>query len=282
MWKYYYIPSPRLVECSQHVPTRHHTSFWFSRVICLILAGCTLMMKSIQADDTPSAKHRRDSANLCVILIGGIDSDPSPNQMAGRARRGEGQSGLYQLANDIRAKGLAAEYFNWNGTRAGHIKEQAPQASGIVQVILDHQSAHPQDAFAIVANSWGGHTAWEVCQSLEQPAIPLEAVVFLDPSSMARSKSSRPSVLPSCVKSGKNYYTRNVFGWREWPGEPRLTNIDLGDKSQGYLIDGGPRYDSSFDIQAHISAEWDPRIHQAITTYLVDLQTQKTTVEAGK
>ena len=228
-------------------------------MLVLILLGAS----GVQADDAPPA--------VCVILIGGVDSDPTPRQIEGTAPRGQGQSGMYQLAGDLAKEGLATEYFNWNGTRAGKIKEQPPHTKGIAKFIIDRHAERPAERLAIVANSWGGHTAWEVCQALQEPEILIELALFLDPSSAGRAQSARPTPFPTCIKSARNYYTRNFFGWREWPGEERLVNIDLGDAKHGFLVTGGPRYDSTFDAQAHIAAEWDPRIHAEITKQVVAL-----------
>ena len=133
-----------------------------------------------------------------------------------------------------------------------------------------------------MANSGGGHTTWEVSKTLAKPAISIEMTVFLDPSAIGRSSTTRPATLSSSIKSARNYYTRNVFGWREWPHEVRLVNIDLGDEKSGFLIPGGPKYNAALDPQAHIAAEWDPRIHQEITKYLVELFDSPTETLAGR
>ena len=83
-----------------------------------LLAFATLQT-SIRAE--PSSKP------LFVAFIGGINSDPTAAQMAGAAQRGVGNSGMFQLAADLRQDGVAAEYFNWNGTAAGKIKQQPAQ-----------------------------------------------------------------------------------------------------------------------------------------------------------
>ena len=212
----------------------------------------------------------------CVILIGGIDSDPTPEQIAGTAPRGQGQSGMYQLAGDLAQQGLATEYFNWNGSRAGQITDKPPLSAGISQFIQERHATRPTEQLAIVANSWGGHTAWEVCEALTVADVPITVAVFLDPSSFGRAKTSQPMQLPRCIKSARNYYTRNVFGWREWPNEERLVNVDLGDAKHGFLVQGGPKYAAAFDTQAHIAAEWDPRIHREITQQVLTvLKTDK-------
>ena len=195
-----------------------------------------------------------------------------PQQIEGIAPRGQGQSGLFQLAGDLARDGLTTEYFNWNGTRAGQIKQKPPRAAGIAQFIQDRHAEHPTERLAIVANSWGGHTAWEVCEALNTSEILIEMAVFLDPSSTGRAKTPRPVQLPQCIKAARNYYTRNVFGWREWPNETRLVNVDLGDAKLGFLQLGGPKYDATFDTQAHIAAEWDPRIHREIMQHVVAVQ----------
>ena len=93
-----------------------------------LLAGAVVAAESPRPD--------RRVSPLCVILIGGIDSDPTPEQIEGTAPRGQGQSGMYQLAGDLSRRGITAEYFNWNGTRAGKIKEKPPLAMGIATFIL--------------------------------------------------------------------------------------------------------------------------------------------------
>lgn len=206
---------------------------------------------------------------ICVILIGGIDSDPTPEQIAGTAPRGQGQSGLYQLAGDLKQEGISPEYFNWNGSRAGKFHERPAKSEGIAQFIRDRKAQAPEDRLVVIGNSWGGHTAWEVCESLCEPEVPVDLVLFLDPSSTGRAKSARPPHLPKCVREARNYHTRNLFGWRTWPDEVRLTNIDLGDPKQGFRFPGGPKYDSTFDTQAHIAAEWDPRIHAELVKQVV-------------
>lgn len=226
----------------------------------LMLAA--LCVSSVQAEGPPLP---RPVSPVCVILIGGIDSDPTPEQIAGTAPRGQGQSGMYQLAGDLSREGLTTEYFNWNGSRAGKIKEKPPLSAGIAQFIVNRHQQQPTEQLAIIANSWGGHTALEVCEALAEPEVPIAVTVFLDPSSFGRAKTARPAQLPLCIRSARNYYTRNVFGWRELQSEERLVNVDLGNAEHGFLVKGGPKYDATFDTQAHIAAEWDPRIHREIT-----------------
>ena len=201
---------------------------------------------------------------VCVVLIGGIDSDPTLEQIQRTALRGQGQSGMFQLAGDLAHHGLSTEYFNWNGSRAGKIHEKPPLSAGIIQFIQERHAKQPTEQLVIIANSWGGHTAWEVCEALTEPEIPIAVMVFLDPSSLGRAQTARPTQLPLCIRSARNYYTRNVFGWRELPNEARMVNVDLGDAKHGFLVTGGPKYDAALDMQAHIAAEWDPRDRKSV------------------
>jgi hypothetical protein len=237
-------------------------------ILSATLIGCDAVHKPQGAASAGEAESGSETfmatpVTPLVFLIGGIDSDPTPEQIAGTAARGEGNSGPFQLRGDLLADGYAAEYFNWNGTRAGEIEsEPAPLAGGIARSIRERHADTPDAPIVIVGNSWGGHTAWEVCGLLsDEPAIEVELVVFLDPSSLARASTIRPDSLPECVQSAATYFTRNAGGWGAWEGEPRIENIDLGDPANGFLIPGGPAYDATFSIQAHIAAEWDERIH---------------------
>jgi pimeloyl-ACP methyl ester carboxylesterase len=227
--------------------------------IPLIFALCT------GADLVPPQHHV--SQPLLVVLIGGFVSDPSPGQVNGTSGRG-GNSGLYRLRGDLlRYDGIAAEYFNWNGTRTGKITAtDAPMAAGIAAFIRERQATHPHERLVIVGNSWGGHTAREVCELLAQaPAVPVELMIFLDPSSLARVKhGQRPGGLPANVQRSVNYFTRHFLSWRHWSGEPRVENVDLGDPANGFCTPGGPPYDSLFDHRGHVCAEWDERIHRDI------------------
>ena len=246
----------------------------------LRLAMCLLASLSVSIGRADEPTESSPVPSVCVILIGGIDSDPTPEQISGTARRGQGQSGMYQLAGDLAEAGLATEYFNWNGSRAGHIQEKPPLSAGIARFIQERHTTHPTDQLAIIANSWGGHTAWEVCEALTESEIPIEMAVFLDPSSLGRAKTARPAQLPRCIKLARNYYTRNMFGWRELPKEERLLNIDLGNPQHGFLVPGGPKYDAAFDTRAHIAAEWDSRIHREIAQQILEVGKAGTTPPA--
>lgn len=268
-------------------------------------------------------------AQPIVVLIGGNHSDPSPGQLAGTSGRG-GNSGLWRLKEDLRtAEAIPAEYFNWNGTRAGEIDAPEPGgARAIEREIRRMKAERPEAPIILIGNSWGGHTAWQVChllaggslheelgsqrsigvtptessvlepgkppsasagetlsadpqspgdanhpddaeQSANKPVLAVRLVVFLDPSSFGRGKEPRPTTLPDNVARAVTYYTHNSFGWREWPREPRIENIDLGDPTHGFQYPGGPKYDSVLNWKAHVSAEWDERIHASIRARIV-------------
>jgi pimeloyl-ACP methyl ester carboxylesterase len=211
--------------------------------------------------------------HLLVVLIGGIESDPTPEQIAGTAERNEGNSGLYRLAGDLAGEQVIPEYFNWNGTRAGKIKEKdAPRARGIAGFIDAHLQKFPGDRVAIVGNSWGGHTALEVAQLLRSAERPLalDLVVFLDASSTGRGPA-KPKMLPVNVNRAVSYFTRNIFVWGRWDAGPRLENIDLAAPAWRSRTGQGPDTGTAFDVRAHVAAEWDEAIHADIRRRLLEL-----------
>jgi len=227
----------------------------------------------VLAEEGPGSRSVT-SPGLFIVLIGGMDSDPTPAQIAGTAPKSQGNSGLYQLRNELVQGGIRAEYFNWNGTRAGRISDpRPPRSAGIAKFIREHVQSHPWDQVALVGNSWGGHTAWEVCRELIESETPVavQLVVFLDPSSTGRARAPRPEKLPWNINRSVNYFTRNAFVWREWPDEPRLENVDLGHPANGFMRDGRPAYDARLNFAAHVAAEWDPRIHEDIRRRLLRL-----------
>lgn len=247
--------------------------------LCLLATLVWATGNCAWADDTAVTTS---PALPLVVFIGGMDSDPSREQIDGTARRGGGNSGLFQLKGDLPADGCLAEYFNWNGTRAGEISaKEPPLSTGICSVIRGHCEA-PKRPLVIVGNSWGGHTAWEVCQSLSQePAVPVKLLVLLDPSSAGRAKTTRPVELPRNVDRAVNYYTRNVFGWRNWPDEPRIRNIDLGDPANGF-VSPQRQYDAAFNFQAHVQAEWDQRIHAEMLKQILEVSRPGEAVKQGE
>ena len=237
----------------------------------MIAVGAVQPASAQLPNDVPPKRPQ----HLLVVCIGGADSDPTPEQIAGTAARGDGNSGLYQLCNDLRRDRVVAEYFNWNGTRAGQFMELPPPlARGIALFIREHLQRHPFDALAIVGDSWGGQTALEVARLLlQETPLAIQAMVFLDGGSLLRAR--KPAGLALNVNRTVNYFTRNGFVWGRLPEHSSLLNIDLGDKANGYLRDGGPAYDAPFDIRAHVAAEWDGRIHGDIIRRLLDLLTGK-------
>ena len=242
---------------------------WWRCLFSMLCVLSALRTQTICADEP--------SKPLAVFFIGGFDSEPTADQIANKASRGVGNSGMFQLAGDLRKNGIGAEYYNWNGTSAGKIKEQpAPLSKGIAECIRRQHQEHPADRLAIVGSSWGGHTAWEVSQLLaEEPAVTLDVVVFLDPSSVGRFDKSQPDKLPSNIRRAASFATRNALGWKKWANEPRAEFIDLGDPANGFLKKPGPAYDSLFDVKAHIAAEWDAAIHKEIQTRLMKLADAK-------
>ncbi len=181
----------------------------------------------------------------------------------------------YAQPGDLTHKQVIPEYFNWNGSRAG---ELAASGSGdiakITEFIETHATRWPHDRVAIVGNSWGGHTAWEVINQLHErrPQLKIELAVFLDGSSTGRAPLDRKAV-PINVNRSLNIYTRNSFVWGKVPASPHLQNIDLGDPTQGFLRRPGPAYDSTLNFKAHVSAEWDEEIHAMIRKRVVALIT---------
>jgi pimeloyl-ACP methyl ester carboxylesterase len=203
---------------------------------------------------------------LLVVLIGGMDSDPTPAQLAGTAVRQQGNSGMYQLAGDLSEDTYLPVYFNWNGSRAGELRRPgAPGTVEIARFIRGHVQAFPRDRVAIVGNSWGGQSAVEVLRALREDESPLavQLVVLLDAASAGRG-AGPPKALPENIARIIQYRTRNVFVWGELPPDRRLTTIDLGNPEAGFMRDGRPAYHAPFDFRAHVAAEWDEKIHDDI------------------
>jgi pimeloyl-ACP methyl ester carboxylesterase len=238
-------------------------------VLCLLLAASP----TLHGQQNAARRDLKRPMHLLVVLIGGVDSDPTAAQIAGTAERHEGNSGLYRLAGDLARERVLPEYFNWNGTRAGNIQDKDPPRSrGIAEFIRMHLQKYPGDRVAIVGNSWGGHTALEVLQTLStgEGPVAVDLVVFLDASSTGRGPA-RPNALPICVNQAVSYFTRNAFVWGKWNAGTRLKNIDLGDPVERFLIRGGPAYDARFNLPAHVAAEWDENIHTDVQARLLDL-----------
>ncbi|MCY2968021.1 MAG: hypothetical protein NT069_31065 [Planctomycetota bacterium] len=244
----------------------------------LVLAslGVAAIAKAAEPGTEPNSapvKSPRRPPHLYCVLIGGMDSDPSPEQIAGTAPRDVGNSGLYRLRGDLQVDRVTPEYFNWNGTHPGDLNNpQPPRSAGIVERMREHCRLHPRDRVAIVGNSWGGHTAHEVARDLAKSETPLaiDLMVFLDPSSAGRTLVP-PKGRPITVNASANYFTRNRFVWGPLKIQESHENIDLGDPGSGYLREEGPKYDAPFDFPAHVAAEWDERIHADIRRRLLKL-----------
>ncbi|MFM8286916.1 MAG: hypothetical protein ACKOGA_09335 [Planctomycetaceae bacterium] len=249
------------------------------RACLMVLAGLCLLLArpstgGAQSDKNdgppPTLPVARRPAQLVCVFIGGMNSDPSPRQIAGTAKRREGSSGMYRLAREIGREGVEAVYFNWNGTEPGRINDSNPPLAGaIVSYLRDRLRTHPSDRIALVGNSWGGLTAWQAADELARSETPLaiDLLVLLDPSSTGRALQP-PRERPLTVNASANYYTRNRFVWGAWPVALPHEDIDLGDPAQGFLREKGPNYANPLDFPAHVAAEWDDRIHLDIRNRL--------------
>jgi pimeloyl-ACP methyl ester carboxylesterase len=210
---------------------------------------------------------------LFAVLIGGFDSDPTPAQLGGSARRGTGRSGLYQLSQDLEGRGVATRFFNWDGSGPGEMGRQSPPgAAAIAKFLRDYHNEHPNVPLVVVGNSWGGQTALESVTLLsrgEKPT-PIAQLVLCDASSFLRSLSGLPAV-PKNVVAVTNYYSHNAITTGPLVGDERVENIDLGDPGNGFLREEWARYDSTNEWRAHILVEWDPLIHQDIERRIVEL-----------
>lgn len=223
-----------------------------------------------QEQNTPGA--RRPPQTLC-ILIGGFNSDPTPDQIAGTAARNAGNSGLYRMYRDLSVEGVIPRYYNWNGSAAGELsRPRPPGVTGIAAAVRDHLQVHPFDRVAIVGNSWGGHTAHEVALDLYRHPTPsaIDLIAFLDPSSAARA-AGRPRGLATNVNHAVNYFTHNAFVWGRLDAGQRLQNVDLGDPALGYMRGGLPEYNATLNVRAHIAAEWDEKVHSEIIDRILKL-----------
>lgn len=244
------------------------------RLLLVITCLCVQNVRPLAADETTAVAPWSQQPRLLVVLIGGMDSDPTDEQIAGSAERGAGNSGLYQLRCELAAEErVIAEYFNWNGSRAGEIKVSSPpRSAGIADFLRAHVQAHPRDRLALVGNSWGGHTACEVAKLLYRHETPVavDLCVLLDPSSAGRP-GLPPKSLPDNLNRVVHYHTRNMFVWKKLPAQPRLEDVDLGDPAQGYLRGARRGYAARFNFRAHVAAEWDEQIHAEIRRRLLDI-----------
>src|SRR5262245_48454471 len=172
--------SPKAIPGVRTLPAKRSSWAWGLLLLFVVFnAHCVLRAAEIEKGN--SFRETRRSVHLLAVLIGGIDSDPTPAQIGGTAGRREGNSGLYRLAGDLAGDLVVPEYFNWNGTRAGEIKmKDPPGPRGITEFVCRHLQEHPADRLALVGNSWGGHTALEVVRQLRESETPLAVnlVVF--------------------------------------------------------------------------------------------------------
>ena len=200
-----------------------------------------------------------------VVVISGMDSDPTEAQIAGKEMRGSGNSGMFQLVGDLKEKGFECSFYNWNGTEAGNGKaEDAPGAKQIADDMTLLAQETDNLEFLLVGHSWGGHTIMDVATLLkENQLVSITKAIVVDPSSTMRGK--RAESLPENIPQMDNYYTANTFCWGEWKDEqPRINNVFLGDPENGFCVDGHPNYAGFFDWKAHVATEWDQKIHAAI------------------
>lgn len=230
---------------------------------------------TVHADDTTST-------TALVVLIGGFDSDPSPAQLNGTIPRGRGNSGMYQLAGDLRETGLRAEYFNWNGTRAGELNRpgEPPTPRGIATYIREARERLQCRRLVVIGNSWGGHSACEVCEHLQSdPPVEIDLLLLLDPSSTGR-ETPVPTAVSANVRQVTSYCTRNMFVWGKWLEDERITHIDLGDVNQPFYR-RGVGYEARFNFQAHVAAEWDEQIHADICQRVLGVSRSSPPESAG-
>lgn len=236
--------------------TRYIKTF-FLLIPVVLLVSCSQEVKKSKPSDTKPIKQK-----YLVVVVSGYDSDPSEEQLNGKAFRGTGQSGMYQLMGDLRESGVECQFFNWNGTEAGKSKQKNPPGEkGIVDWIQKRKSEEPTAKFIFIGHSWGGHTVFEVAKQFNDiDGVSFPLTILLDASSALRG--SAPKKVPEKMESVVSYYTGNLFCWRKLDDVQRVKNIDLGDPENGFQGKGGHNYASSFSIQAHNGAEWDQRIHK--------------------
>ena len=231
--------------------------------LALLLASCA------KSPDTASDLSSSDEIVLPkihyhIVVISGFESDPTAEQIAGTSPRRVGNSGMYQLMGDLKAKNFDCSFYNWNGTQAGNIRDKkAPKSKGIAADMLARLEDNPDTEFVLIGHSWGGHTLLEVAAELsENEKAIIKYATVVDPSSLMRGK--RVEQLPVNIPILVNYYTGNAFCWGAWKDEERVENIELGDSANGFSVDGRPNYGSKFDTHAHTAAEWDEKIHADI------------------
>ena len=205
-----------------------------------------------------------DRTQYVIVVVSGFDSDPSAEQIAGTAQRGSGNSGIFQLKGDLDAAGLECKFFNWNGTVAGQFGKNDPAGAAEIASWIEKRAAETSNTeFIFLGHSWGAHTLFDVASQIsDSSSIRVPFAVMLDASSALRGAS--PSKLPENIVTLVNYHTGNMFCWGPLKSERKVKNINLGEPTNGFMENGFPKYGSAFDISAHVSAEWDQKIHRDI------------------
>lgn len=244
---------------------------------CVPLALAWLFTCAHLSVAQPSAVY----SSTLVVVISGFQSDASALQLAGKAPRWSGNSGIYQLMGDLKRVGFTTLFFNWNGTAAGKFRETsepaAPRIAAAIRAVCEEEAI---DRVMLVGHSWGGHTMLEVAEALSaEPARRIDLALGVDPSSMARGQ--RMARLPDNIGRLVCFQTRNAFTWRAWQDEPRAERVDLGDPANGFMVNGRPNYAAAFDVSAHNSVEWDERVHAAVVGRIKQAAEQATSREGG-
>jgi pimeloyl-ACP methyl ester carboxylesterase len=225
------------------------------------------------------AQASPDYSSSLVVVISGFQSDASALQLAGKAPRWSGNSGMYQLMGDLKRTGFTTLFFNWNGTAAGKFKDTskppAPRIAAAIRAVCDQDAI---DRVMIVGHSWGGHTMLEVAEALSaEPMRGIDLAVGVDPSSVVRGQ--RMATLPENISRLVCFQTRNAFTWKPWQDEPRAECVDLGNPANGFMVNGQPNYAAAFDVAAHNAVEWDARVHAAVVRRI--MQAASTTTAQG-
>ena len=233
------------------------------------IASCS-KENSKNGDPDKSAKTAEPTSYV-VLIVAGYDSDPSPDQIAGKSSRGLGNSGMFQLKGDLETKGIDCKFFNWNGTSAGKINQKSPPGdAGIESWIRTRIKERPGTRFVSIGHSWGAHTLFDAATKIgdsESSRFPL--TILLDPSSALRG--GNPTKVPDCFGNVVNYHTGNLFCWGALEIENQVKNIFLGDPKNNFMKNVIPNYSSTFDIDAHNAAEWDPNIHSDMTLRILKI-----------
>ena len=220
--------------------------------------------KAAESGEAETVELTPPPTQFHVVVISGMDSDPTEAQIAGKEMRGLGNSGMFQLLGDLKEKGFECSFYNWNGTEAGNGKAKDPPGAKQIaddMTLLSQETANLE--FLLVGHSWGAHAIMDVATLLkENQLVSIAKAIVVDPSSMMRGK--RAELVPENIPHMDNYYTANTFCWGEWKDEPRINNVFLGDPENGFCVDGRPNYAGILDWNAHVATEWDAKIHTAI------------------